>query len=99
MNPSDATPSASLVQNLCDELQRHAPFAGMAVADVRPSCCWRAETYYAPGETLLQPADGPVTRLLFLRRGSIAGGPQSAGFHRTNPATCFRSPPGWRAGR
>ena len=81
MNPSDATPSASLVQNLCDELQRFAPFAGMAVADVQAFVLLACQTYYAPGETLLRPADGPVTRLLFLRRGSIAGGPQSAGFH------------------
>jgi CBS domain-containing protein len=86
MNPSESTPAASLAQNLRDELQRFAPFAQMAAADVEAFVCLARQTYYAPGETLLQPADGPVTRLLFLRRGSVAGGPQSpdaagSGFH------------------
>jgi len=31
------------------------------------------EAYYAPGETVLQPADGPVRRLLFVRRGELRG--------------------------
>ncbi len=86
MKPSESTPSASLVQNLSGELRRFAPFAQMAVADVEAFVLLARQTYYAPGETLLQPADGPVARLLFLRRGSVAGGPQSAdaagsGFH------------------
>ena len=83
MNPSEsaATPSASLVQNLCDELRRFAPFAQMDLADVEAFVRLARQTYYAPGETLMQPADGPVTRLLFVRRGSVAGGSPSAGFH------------------
>ena len=83
MNPSEsaASPSASLVQNLCDELRRFAPFAQMDLADVEAFVRLARQTYYAPGETLMQPADGPVTRLLFVRRGSVAGGPPSAGFH------------------
>jgi CBS domain-containing protein len=83
MNPSESapSPSASLVQNLCHELRRFAPFAQMGVADVEAFVRLARQTYYAPGETLLQPADGPVARLLFLRRGSVTGGPPSAGFH------------------
>ena len=83
MNPSEsaASPSASLVQNLCDELRRFAPFAQMDLADVEAFVRLARQTYYAPGETLMQPADGPVTRLLFVRRGSVAGGSPSAGFH------------------
>lgn len=83
MNPSESalSPSASLVQNLCDELRRFAPFAQMDVDDVEAFVRLARQTYYAPGETLLQPGDGPVARLLFLRRGSVAGGPPSAGFH------------------
>lgn len=83
MNPSEsaASPSASLVQNLCDELRRFAPFAQMDLADVEAFVRLARQTYYAPGETLMQPADGPVTRLLFVRRGSVAGGPPSAAFH------------------
>jgi CBS domain-containing protein len=86
MNPSELIPSASLAQNLCDELRRFAPFAQMALADVEAFVLLARQSYYAPGEILLQPADGPVARLLFLRRGSVAGGPQSpdaagSGFH------------------
>ena len=74
MNPSPSIPSASLAQNLCDELRCFAPFAEMALADVEAFVLLARQSYYAPGETLLQPADGPVARLLFLRRGSVAGG-------------------------
>jgi len=81
MNPSESapSPSASLVQNLCHELRRFAPFAQMGVADVEAFVRLARQTYYAPGETLLQPADGPVARLLFLRRGSVAGGRPTGG--------------------
>jgi CBS domain-containing protein len=87
MNPSPSTtPSTSLAQNLGDELQRFAPFAQMARAEVEAFVLLARQSYYAPGETLLWPADGPVARLLFLRRGSVAGGPQAPdasgnGFH------------------
>jgi CBS domain-containing protein len=36
------------------------------------------QTYYAPGETLLQPADGPAPGLFCIRRGSVRGGQQAA---------------------
>ena len=77
VNPEGSTPSVGLVHNLCAELRRFAPFASMADDDVDAFVRLTRESYYAPGETLLQPADGPVSRLLFLRRGSVAGGPQS----------------------
>ena len=75
MPSSQSTPAAGLIHNLRAELQRHAPFAQMAVADVEAFVALAREAYYAPGETVLQPADGPVPRLLFLRSGSVAGGP------------------------
>ena len=76
MSATELTPAASLVNNLCVELQRFAPFAQMAVADVEAFVLLARLGYYAPGETILKPADGPVSRLLYLRRGSVAGGPQ-----------------------
>jgi CBS domain-containing protein len=76
MSVIEHTPAAGLVKNLCAELQRFAPFAQMAAADVEAFVTLARQTYYAPGEPLLQPADGPVSRLLYLRRGSVAGGPQ-----------------------
>ncbi len=77
MFPSEHSPAVSLVNNLCAELQQHAPFSQMAAADVEAFVRLSRQTYYAPGETLLQPGDGPVSRLLFLRRGSVAGGAQT----------------------
>jgi CBS domain-containing protein len=76
MSSVEPTPASSLVHGLCTELQRFAPFAQMAPADVEAFVLQARQTYYAPGEALLQPADGPVSRLLVLRRGSVAGGPQ-----------------------
>jgi CBS domain-containing protein len=76
MSAIEPTPAVSLAQNLCAELQRFAPFAQMAAADVEAFVLLARQTYYAPGEALLQPGDGPVSRLLYLRRGSVAGGPQ-----------------------
>jgi len=76
MPHSEHQPASSLVRNLCAEMQRFAPFAQMAAEDVEALVTMARETYFAPGEAVLQPADGPVSRLLYLRRGSIAGGPQ-----------------------
>nr|MCU0919849.1 cyclic nucleotide-binding domain-containing protein [Burkholderiaceae bacterium] len=76
MSATESTPAASLVKNLCVELQRFAPFAQMAAADVEAFVLLARLAYYAPGETIMKPADGPVSRLLYLRRGSVAGGPQ-----------------------
>jgi CBS domain-containing protein len=76
MPHSDHQPATSLVLNLCAELRQFAPFARMSAEDVEAFVTLARETYFAPGETVLQPSDGPVSRLLYLRRGSIAGGPQ-----------------------
>jgi len=76
MSTPEIVPATSLVKNLCGELRRFTPFAQMAAADVEAFVMLARQTYYAPGETLLHPADGPVSRLLFLRRGNVAGGPQ-----------------------
>jgi CBS domain-containing protein len=76
MPTSEHRPATSLVHNLCAELQRFAPFAQMAAEDVEAFVTLARETYFAPGETVLQPADGPVSHLLYLRRGNVAGGLQ-----------------------
>ena len=74
----DPVPAASLVRQLGDELRRFAPFARMAPAEVEAFVALARQSYHAPGETLLHPDDGPVSRLLFLRRGSVAGGTPDA---------------------
>ena len=78
MSSAETTPATSLLRQLCGELQRFAPFARMAAADVEAFVAAARQTYHAPGEPLLDPADGPVSKLLFLRRGSVAGGAPDA---------------------
>jgi CBS domain-containing protein len=78
VNASEHTPSSSLVANLRAELQRHSPFRQMAAEHVDAFVAAARQTYYAPGETLLQPGDGPAGKLLCIRRGSVRGGAQAA---------------------
>lgn len=67
------TPSSSLIANLRTELQRFAPFAQMETAHVDDFIVHSSQTYHEPGEVVLEPAQGVVTQLLFVRRGSISG--------------------------
>ena len=66
-------PSGSLLVNLGDELQRHAPFNEMDVAHVREFVAASRQAYFAPGETLVSPEAGPVRELFFIRRGAVTG--------------------------
>ncbi|MBX3600048.1 MAG: CBS domain-containing protein [Rubrivivax sp.] len=67
----DPVPAATLIRQLAAELQAHAPFSRMSAADIETFVAASRQTYYAPGETVLQPADGPAPRLLFIRRGAV----------------------------
>ena len=80
------SPSASMLGHTVAELRRYPPFAQMAAADVEHLARAARQTYYAPGECVLEPAGGRVARLLFVRRGSVVGRQgvaelQSGGFH------------------
>lgn len=66
-------PSGSLLVNLGDELQRHAPFNEMDVQHVRDFVAASRQAYFAPGETVVSPQDGPVRELYFIRRGAVTG--------------------------
>lgn len=55
-----ATPAASLLARLDAELARHPPFAQMATEPRRRFVEAAEQLYYAPGETVLEPAGGPV---------------------------------------
>ena len=68
-----ATPPPSLLAALGPELVRHPPFAQMAGDAVDFFLSRSEQRYYAPGETLLEPASGPVTHLFFVRQGAITG--------------------------
>ena len=80
-----ATPSHSLAVHLRNELMQWAPFAQMAPEHVERFVQGAGQAYYEPGETLLSPAGGVITRLLLVRRGSVAGRSNAdiaaAGFH------------------
>jgi CBS domain-containing protein len=66
------SPAAQLLSQLAAELRAHAPFAQMAPADVAHFVAAAQQTYYAPGEVVASPADGPAPRLVFIRRGSVS---------------------------
>jgi len=67
------TPAASLIDNLDTEFTRHVPFAQMAPAHRRQLWAHAALAYYAPGETLIDPAGGPVQQLFLVRSGVVVG--------------------------
>jgi CBS domain-containing protein len=60
MPPSSTTPSPSLLANLRSELTRLAPFAQMSAAHVERCITVATQAYFAPGETVLSPQDGPL---------------------------------------
>ena len=66
-------PSSSLLGNLRAELMRYAPFAQMQAAHVEQFIAAAEQVYYAPGETVLAPADGPPRDLICIRQGHITG--------------------------
>jgi CBS domain-containing protein len=67
------TPSSTLVANLRAELMRFAPFAQMDPSHVDDFVVHSAQCYFEPGEVVLEPTQGVVTQLLFIRRGSVSG--------------------------
>jgi CBS domain-containing protein len=75
MTSNVALPAAQMPESLSEELRRFAPFDRMAAADLQAFIARCAQRRYAAGETILRPDDGPVSRVLFLRRGNVAGGP------------------------
>jgi CBS domain-containing protein len=70
---STIRPSGSLLENLRQELARHAPFAQMAAADLDYFLSQASQQYFAPDETLVEPAQGEVKQLMYIRRGAVTG--------------------------
>ncbi len=68
-----ASPSASLLANLRQELTRYTPFAEMAAADVDFFLAQSEQLYFAPGERLVEPASGVVSQIFFIRSGAVSG--------------------------
>lgn len=83
---SDAVmPSGHLVLQLREALMRTPPFAQMTPAQVDAFVAAAEQAYYAPGELMLSPGDGPVQHLYCVRQGSVSGlrgiAETAGGFH------------------
>jgi CBS domain-containing protein len=69
---SSSTPiTPSLIAGLRAELMRFAPFSQMQPAHVDRFIAASSQCCYGPGEVVLEPAQGVVAQLLFIRRGAV----------------------------
>ncbi len=75
--------SYSLVQNLRQQLMRILPFSQMAEHDVDFFLRHSAESYFAPEEVILSPADGVPQSLYLIRQGRVSGRRLIPGFEET----------------
>ncbi len=75
--------SHSLVQNLRQQLMRVLPFSKMAEADVDFFLRNSIESYFAPDEVILSPADGVPKYLYLIRQGTVSGRRLIPGFAET----------------
>ncbi|MDP3761724.1 MAG: DUF294 nucleotidyltransferase-like domain-containing protein [Ramlibacter sp.] len=66
-------PSPSLLANFRQELTRHPPFAQMEPAAIDFFLTHCEQRYFAPGEVLVEPPDGEVRHVFFIRQGSVTG--------------------------
>jgi CBS domain-containing protein len=67
------TPSSSLLHQLSQELVQHPPFAQMQRAHVQDFVQQAQQRYYAPGDAVVVPEDGPLQTLFYVRSGAITG--------------------------
>ncbi len=72
-NPVISQPAGSLITQLSKELSQHPPFAQMQVEHVRNFVTQSQQRYFASGERVMSPEDGPAQHLLFVRRGAVTG--------------------------
>ena len=75
--------SYSLVQNLRQQLMRILPFSQMAEDDVDFFLHYSVESYFAPQEVILSPADGVPKALYLIRQGRVSGRRLIPGFEET----------------
>ncbi|RYF37489.1 MAG: hypothetical protein EOO25_19090 [Comamonadaceae bacterium] len=92
-------PSPNLLANLRQELGRYPPFGQMDAAGIDYFLTHAQQRYLAPDELVVQPDDGEVQEIYFIRQGAITGIRGLAALSGMRPATCFRSAQPWRAVR
>ncbi len=68
-----ALASATLAAGLREALARYVPFAQMRPEHVDRFLAQAGELYFAPDEVIVQPSDGPVRELYFIRDGAVTG--------------------------
>lgn len=68
-----ASPSPRLMAQLEAELARHVPFDRMAGEHRRAFVEASEQVYFAPDETVIEPASGAPQHVLFVRSGGIVG--------------------------
>jgi CBS domain-containing protein len=68
-----SSPSKSLLQNLRQQIMQNLPFSKMAESDVDFFLSQSRESYFAPKEQILAPADGPPEFLYLIRQGRVSG--------------------------
>jgi CBS domain-containing protein len=70
---ADVTPSDSLLATLREELARHPPFAQMDPGAVDYFLAHSQQRYYAPQEVLIEPENGEVREIFYIRQGAVTG--------------------------
>lgn len=73
MAEAASTPSPGLVEQLRREMQRFLPFSQMAPEHLDLLVVQSTQAYFAPGEQVLAPEDGPPQHLYYLRQGAVTG--------------------------
>ena len=80
----EITPAPTLLASLRSQLRGHAPFAQMSEADLDQLIRAAPIAYFAPGERLAAPDDGPARTCFIVRQGRVRGTrPAAAGLERT----------------
>ena len=67
------SPSTSLLANFRRELARFTPFSQMATEDLDFFITHSQQQYFAPAEMIVDPSQGAVSRLYFIRQGGVTG--------------------------
>jgi CBS domain-containing protein len=86
------TPSSHLLQQQLQSWRQHAPFDSMEQADLQQLVMAAEQVYFAPGECILQPGDGPVQALLVVKSGLVTaehGLAELAGGWQYEAGDCF----------
>ncbi|HEX4855897.1 MAG TPA: DUF294 nucleotidyltransferase-like domain-containing protein [Limnobacter sp.] len=68
-----SSPSGQMLEYIRQRLARHAPFSEIPPQDLDCLLAGCAETYFAPGEVIVQPQDGPPRYLYYVEKGSTVG--------------------------